>query len=91
MNIRNKTLYVIVIITVSLKVFSQSVSSGVVELRVPIWSLINLNERDLRDETKKFIIKLIITTIIQVRKLPLNLKMVIHVLLKFPEFRITNY
>ena len=53
MNIKFKTLYVIVIITISLKVFSQSVSSGVVELRVPIWSLINLNERDLRDETKK--------------------------------------
>ena len=47
-----KTLYLIVI-TISTKVLSQSVSSGVVELRVPIWSLINLNERDLRDDSKK--------------------------------------
>jgi hypothetical protein len=45
--------YFLIIFIIIPRIKAQSVSSGVVELRVPIWSLINLNERDLRDESKK--------------------------------------
>ena len=53
MKIKLTTILFTILLTNTTKIMAQSVSSGVVELRVPIWSLINLEERDTRDESKK--------------------------------------
>ena len=46
--------YLILLSLFTFECLAQNLSSGVVELRVPIWSLINLHQKEEKDQLKNF-------------------------------------